>query len=354
MSGKFSDPDEFKPEKANSTTEPLKYRFFIMPPLLKGDKLKSGEVKKSMDQFFITHANHWINDKPYPCPRVWGSSECKVCQFGFDLLKEEANQKDEDKRRQIIRQWMPTTYHMVNIFFPVWKGNPEELRGKVRFFNASKTLFDQWTATLMRDDCGDPDDPQAYGIFFDENAAFTYELQVLKQGRQNSYKTSKFLPNGGEPTPMIKASNGEVNEEILEKLLRARHNLWDKIVPPDVEKLERIFNAMTLGDDEEKGDNGGFDQDESASNKVAEGKARSSRETTKVETSKSGQARTKPKSDDDEDNEDGEDVVTHMSEDLSSEQPMGKNTEKGSNSTKAKEDDDASDIDDLLSQLDDD
>lgn len=346
MTGKYSDPDEFKPEKANSTTDPLKYRFFIMPPLLKGDVLKTGEVKRSMEQFFISHANHWINDKPYPCPRVWDGSDCKVCQFGFDLLKEEANQKDEDKRRKIIRQWMPTTYHMVNIFFLNWKGNPEELRGKVKFYNASKTLFDQWTTTLMRDDCGDPEDPQAFGIFFDENAAFTYELQVLKQGRQNSYKTSKFLSNGGEPVPMIKAKPGESNEEVLAKLLRCRHNLWDKITAPDIEKLERVFSVMTHGDDS---DDGGFDQDENDSNnRLIENK---------VAATKSVAKPTKAVVTDDE--ADDEDVVTHLSDDddLSSEIPIAKAKPSTNHATKPQakaDDDDSSEIDDLLSQLDDD
>lgn len=351
MSGKYSDPDEFKPEKANSATEPLKYRFFIMPPLLKGDMLKTGEVKKSMDQFFISHANHWINDKPYPCPRVWDGSDCKVCQFGFDLLKEEANQKDEDKRRKIIRQWMPTTYHMVNIFFMNWKGNPEELRGKVKFYNASKTLFDQWTTTLMRDDCGDPEDPQAFGIFFDENAAFAYELQVLKQGRQNSYKTSKFLSNGGEPMPMLKAKPGESNEELLSKLLRSRHNLWEKITTPDVEKLDRVFSVMTHGDDDTD-DSGGFDQDEIIQHKNVESKSKSIKPAPKPSKTIVS----------DDVSDDDEDVVTHLSEDddLSSEAPISKKMEKSkvdkpaAKTATAADDDDSSEIDDLLSQLDDD
>ena len=323
MTGRFNDPDEFKPEKAASTTDPIKYRFFILPPLFKGDELKSGEVNKSMDQFFISHANHWINDKPHPCPRVWDGSECPVCKFGFDLLKEEENQRDEDKRRKIIRQWMPTTYHMVNIFFSTWKGNPEDLRGKVKFYNASKTLFDQWTSTLMRDDVGDPDDPQAYGVFFDENAAFTYELQVLKQGRQNSYKTSKFLPNGGKPTPMITAKSKKEQEEILTKLLRNRHNLWDKINQPDIEKLNSVFSVMTNGDDEP--DDGGFssrsgfDEDEVTNNKP-----------TVVS-----------------------DSITD-DDDLSDESPMEE--EKGSlvSANASSDDDDSNEIDDLLSQLDDD
>lgn len=361
MSGKFNDPDEFKPDKAKSTTEPIKYRFFVLPPLFKGDELKSGKVGKSMEQFFISHANHWINDKPYACPRVWGQGEeCKICQFGFDLLKEEANQKDEDKRRKVIKQWMPTTYHMVNIFFTNWKGNPEDLRGKVKFFNASKTLFDQWTAALMRDDAGDPEDPQAYGVFFDENAGFVYELQVLKQGRQNSYKTSHFLPNGGNPQPMIKNKDGSANEEMLTKLLRLRHNLWDKIEEPDMTKISKIYNVMTHGDDDDD-ESGGFDEDET---QAAEPKA---------EKPKSDKKDKKPAPAKDDD--DDEDVVTHLADDdddaapepkadddgddsLADEAPLADDTDDDDKAkvTAGGGDDDVNsdEIDDLLSQLDDD
>lgn len=259
MSGKFSDPDEFKPEKAKSDKEPIKYRFFILPPLLRGDVLKTGTVKKDMDQFFIAHANHWIKDQPHACPRVWqAGGKCQLCNFGFELLKEEGN-KDEVKRRQIVKEWMPTTYHMVNIYFTNWQGNPEELRGTVKFFNASKTLIDQWTAALMRDDAGDSEDPQVHGIFFDENAAFVYELQVLKQGKQNSYKTSRFIVNNGVAVPMIKDEDGNPDQAKIERLLSMRHNLWDKVRIPDPNEIAKVYKAVVEGDD---GDDGGFDKDE--------------------------------------------------------------------------------------------
>tara|TARA_R110000868_G_scaffold150227_5_gene373250 strand:- start:584 stop:1798 length:1215 start_codon:yes stop_codon:yes gene_type:complete len=385
MSGKFSDPDEFKPDKAKSVSEAIKYRFFILPPLFKGDVLKSGTVEKSMDQFFLAHANHWINDKPYPCPRVWENNECEICQFGFDLLKEEENRQDEDKRRKVIKEWMPTSYNMVNILFTQWKGNPEELRGKVKFYNASKTLFDQWTATLMRDNAGDPEDPQAYGVFFDENAGFVYELQVLKQGKQNSYKTSHFLSNGGIGMPMIKNKDGNSPPELLEKLLKLRHNLWDKIEVPDLVKNKKIFNAMTHGDDGDDSD-GGFDEDETKTETKTE-KPKSEKpksEKPKSEKPKSEKPKSekpKPKPDDDDD----EDVVTHLSassddddddavpdlDSLDNESPLidvddvkesSKESKKSKESPKespkesSKDDSDVSsdEIDDLLSQLDDD
>jgi hypothetical protein len=233
----------------------MKYRFFILPPIMTGDKLKGGEATQDMDHFFLPHANHWINDRPHPCPRVWSGDEhgdCAVCQAGFDLLKEE---KDENTRKEIIKQWMPNTYYMVNIFFVNSPMNPEDLRGQVKFFNAPKTLFDTWTATLMREGSGDPEDPVAHGVFFDESAAFMFQLEVLKFGRNNSYKTSKFVANGGEPQPMLKDTSK------LPALLKMRHNLYEKVERPSVEAMKKLARVIIDGDD------GGFDDEESASKK---------------------------------------------------------------------------------------
>lgn len=263
QSGKFTDPDEFRPEKANSTTEATKYRFYILPPITAGDILKSGTVKENqvMEQFFLPHGNHWIQDKPYPCPRVWDGTQCEICDVGFDLLKE-TPKEDEEKRKVLVKTWMPNTYYMVNVYFPNIKMNPEELRGRVRFYNAPKTCFDTWSATLMRDDAGDPEDPQAYGIFFDENAAFLFQLEVMKHGRNNSYKTSRFVVDGGKPQPMVRNPDGTAATEGLVKLLKMRHNLFEKVEMPNLEKLSQIAKVMLEGDDLKESEAGGFDEDE--------------------------------------------------------------------------------------------
>lgn len=264
MAGKFADPDEFRPEKGKSTTEPIKYRFYILPPIMEGDKLKSGVVKRGMEQFFIAHANHWVNQKPYPCPRVWDHSECPLCSMGFSLLKDT---KDDNQKRKIREQWMPATYYMVNIFFPNTKMNPEDLRNKVKFYNAPKTCFDLWSSALLKDNCGSPEDPEAFGVFYDERAAFMFELCVLKQGLQNSYKTSKFLSNGGKPQPMVVDKDGKPNDKVLTALLALRHDLWSKIEIPDMEKIKKLYAALAEGDDEPRTSSGSFDEDEVAGSK---------------------------------------------------------------------------------------
>lgn len=262
QSGKFSDPDEFRPEKAKDAQIPVAYRFFILPPFMEGEKIKGGPAKQGMDnQFYITHGNHWVSDKPYPCPRVWSNEKCPICDFGFQLLKDEKISKDDEKRRNVVKQWMPNQQYMMNIFFPVDKKNPEDLHNKVMFYNAPKTVLDICTAALMRDDPGDPESPEAFGAFFDESSAFLFELQVLKQGKQNSYKTSKFLTT---PRPMIRNADGSANEKALQKLLESRHDLFSKVEVPDMSKIQRVFDLMVNGDDsaDDKKKGGGFDEDE--------------------------------------------------------------------------------------------
>lgn len=262
MSGKFSDPDEFRPEKAKSASEAVKYRFFICPPLIEGDKLKSGTVARGMDsQFFVAHGNHWVNDKPYPCPRIWTGEKCPICDFGFDLLKDEKIKGDDAKRQSVVKQWMPTQYYMMNIFFPNVKENPEDLRNRVMFYNAPKTVIDICTACLMRDDAGDPESPEAFGVFFDENNAFPFELQVLKQGRNNSYKTSKFLAT---PRAIVRNSDGSPNPKAIAAVLTLRHDLFAKIEEPNMDKIKRIYEVMQNGDDSGSDGKGGFDNDETA------------------------------------------------------------------------------------------
>lgn len=265
VGGKFSDPDEFRPEKAKSQSEPIKYRFFVLPPLREGEVLKSGPVKKSMDNFYIQHAQHWVNDRPHACPRVYDGSHCALCDYGFALHRECKEKRLGDERKaQINRQWMPTTYHMVNIYFTNWKGNPEELRGKVKYYNAPKTCVDKWIATLLKDDKGDDEDPNAFGVFFDENAAFCFELSVLKEGKTNGYKTSGFLKNNGVPIPIAVNADMTPDAKTIQAILKNRVDLWSKIEVPDEEKVKRLASSLISGDDSEESSSqsSGFDVEE--------------------------------------------------------------------------------------------
>ncbi len=364
MSGKFSDPDEFRPEKAQPNQPPICYQFFILPPYGLGELIRGGKAKQGMDnQFFVTHGNHWVGDKPYACPRIWDGTECPICKFGFDLLKDEKISKDEAKRQATVKTWMPNQAYMMNIFFPAVKKNPEDLHNRVMFYNAPKTVLDICTTTLMQNDAGDPESPEAFGVFFDENNGFLFELQVTKQGKNNSYKTSKFLPT---PRPMIRNADGSPNEKALAKLLESRHDLFAKIEVPNMEKVNRVFAVMSNGDDSHNdGKSGGFDDDETGGKTTTKSSAPAGKrdDGTGVQTSKATTTRRAAKVEDDEDaatalekaNATKEPVKSEpakkQADDLDGEAPL---EEKPAQATVTKKEAANPDIDNLLSQLDDD
>ena len=261
MSGSRRDPDEFRPDKGKPN-ETLNYRFYILPPINLGEMIGGGKTKakKAMEQFFIHHGNHWVADKPHACPRCYDNQKCPICDFGFGLLKDPKVKEDQAKKDSIRQTWMPTESHMMNIYFANDKVNPEDLRGRVMFYNAPRTVIDFCTTCLMREDAGDPENPQAWGVFFDESAAFPFQLEVTKSGRNNSYKTSKFLANA---RPLVKKADGTADTAAITKILEARHDLFAKIEVPDPAKIDRLYAVMLNGDD--SGDDkkpGGFDSDE--------------------------------------------------------------------------------------------
>lgn len=271
MSGSRRDPDEFRPEKGKPN-ETISYKFFILPPVGLGETVAGGKAKakRGMDQFFVHHGNHWVSDKPNPCPRCWDNQKCPICNFGFDLLKNEQIKADDARKQKVREQWMPTEAHMMNIYFPNDKANPEDLRGRVMFYNAPRTIIDICTTCLMREDAGDPENPQAWGVFFDESAAYPLLLEVTKSGRNNSYKTSKFLPN---PRPLAMKADRTADTAAIQKILDSRHDLFTKIEVPDMAKIERLFQVMSNGDD--SGDDkkaGGFDADETGAKTRTESK----------------------------------------------------------------------------------
>lgn len=337
-SSKKKDPDEFRP--ATASDKPIKYRFFILPPLQEGDVLKTGKVGKSMDNFFARFGQHWVNDKPHSCPRIWDGSDCEICSIGFKLLKEcKAKNLGEAHRQAINKQWMPAQYSVVNIHFTNSKVNPEELRGQTKFYRAPKTVYDKWEETILKDDAGDGEDPEAFGIFFDENAAFAFELVCTNGGRYNDYKQSKFIANGGVPMAMVVNEDKTPDKDGIKALLKSRINLWDKLEAPDHDKIKRLASSMIDGDDEEDTSNGGFDSDENEPPKAA----KTIKESKVV------------------DDEDDDDELVSKKKVIEEEEPAPKKNKpsaKPAPAPKAEvkpkdEDDDDEDISDLLDQLDD-
>ncbi len=265
--GNRTDPDEFRPAKCESQSEPLKYYFYVLGPLQAGSICKSGKATADMDNFYVEHGMHWVNNKPYACPRACNNEQCKICTFGFDLMREE---KDQDKRQGISKTWMPQQNYTVNIYFPEVKANPEPVRGRVMYYKAPKTCFDIWQPCIFRDP-PNPDEPdsqeadelgvvakkEAYGIFYDENAAFLFCLEALKNGKNNAYKSSHFIvPKDGRPQPIRRTKEGGADTEAIKAILNMRIDLFTKLEKPDPDVVDKQFNILSNGGD------GGFDSSE--------------------------------------------------------------------------------------------
>ena len=261
---RFKDPNEFRPPQATSETEALKYRFFILPPLAKGDKCSDGAASQGMDLFYVQNGAHWINNRYHSCPRVHDEQECPLCQLGFDMM---AETDDKARRSEIARQWLPRTQYAVNVYFPKDKVNPDEVAGRVMWMNLSKQVYDLLEACIMNDGPGDEQDPQAFGVFFDESAAYLFQLQIKKKNKWNDYSTSKFLAGMGK-MPVGKTP------ERLEEILSLRHDLFTKFSARDADALASIRKQVESGEPEDK--SSGFDEDETkpANKPVAKSEAK--------------------------------------------------------------------------------
>jgi len=269
LGGRAPDPNEFRVPKVTNPSDLFKYRFYILPPISKGDKVVGGTANQDMDLFYLSDGAHWVNNKPHPCPRVISNDqeECPMCKAGFELLAEvkAGPNNSEENRKAVTNQWLPQTNRIVNIYFPAVKSNSEELRGRVMWFKANKTLFDMWKEAMMRDDPGpDEDDPQAFGMFFDEQNAFLFNLVVNKDGVYNGYKQSRFITkdNQGQLAcgPIAVKADGSPDKKAIQAILDMRHDLYSKIEEPNQEQMRKL--AIQLGGLAE-GDEG-FDQDETS------------------------------------------------------------------------------------------
>jgi len=256
------DPSEFRAPKADEG-KTLKYRFYVLPPLQKGDVVAGGAVMEhDMDMFSIPNGAHYLENKRIGCPRIIHDEDCEICQYAFDLMAEiDAGSEDGKKKRSAIaKQLLPGTYHMVNLYFPAIDANPEDVRGKVMWFNAPKTVVDLWLECLYRtDDGGDAEEPLPYGVFFDEMNSYLFQLEIKKDGKWNSFKSSKFLvtPNIGA-RPIASDKDKKADAKRIKAILEKRIDLLSKV--PDVDRAAITRIAANLSGGQTKG--GGFDNDE--------------------------------------------------------------------------------------------
>jgi len=262
---KSRDPTEFRAPKVDEG-KTVKYKFYILPPLQEGDACCEGKsiCERSMDLFAISNGAHYIDNKRIGCPRIINEEDCPICEYAFDLLAEIDGTTVEGKKRrsEIGKALLPGQYHLVNLYFPKTDINPEEVRDKVFWFNAPKTIVDIWLECLYRDDDGgDPDDKLAFGVFFDEFNANLFQLEVVKDGQMNSYKKSKFV---GAKRPIIVDKTGKKIDSRIAEILAKRHNLWEKMPEVNPEECARVAAALSGRAAAKAAPSGGFDHDEDA------------------------------------------------------------------------------------------
>ena len=246
------DKNEFRPPKVKPDEE-VDYYFRILPELDKGEKCESGLASQDYALYFCQNGAHWIDNRKIECPRVHDDGKCDLCELGFKLLNEE---DEEQARKRISRLYLPRQYWAVNIQFTNNKKNPEELRGRIMWFNAGITIYKIWDKILNSDDPGDDDDPKACGIFYDLEEGYVFNLNVQRKGDYNSYEASKFLT---KPSPLIKDDDGDTDFDAIQEVLDQRHDLATKFDERDDSKIKAAVKNLRKGGDD---DDSGFSEDE--------------------------------------------------------------------------------------------
>lgn len=229
-----TDPTEFRPAKADAG-KTLHYYGFVLPPISEGQLICGGKLKapRSMDAFFLRSGYHYIENRRVGCPRQISGEQCELCDLGWEMVNE-LDQSDESyqiKSQKIKKDMVANGSYIVNIWFPPMKANPPECQDVVKWYPAPKTIVDIWYACLSRDDCGDPEVPQPFGVFFDEDNALLFDITVVKDGQNNGYKQSKFV--SAPPRPLSK------DPKKIKAILAARHDIWSKLPPMDPDLLAR-------------------------------------------------------------------------------------------------------------------
>jgi hypothetical protein len=244
------DPDQFSPPTAKDG-EKIELYFRILPPLEAGDTHKDGVCEKDEDFWYYENGQHFVNNDKVECPRIHDKEECSLCQFGFDLMKDN---NDKNYRSMVSRKYIAKSRFAINIYFPNIEKNPEIFRNKNMWFNAPKTVVDVLEACVNNDGPGEVEDPQAFGVFYHPyESSYLFKLVIEKQGDYNTYEKSKFLPS--TIGPLVKGQDGKPNEKAIQAILDKRIYLPSRFRARDVSKIQEIVDkiiAKESGADDDK------------------------------------------------------------------------------------------------------
>lgn len=263
------DPDEFRPPKTNQN-DTFEFYFRVLPELHVDDKVKGGGTCDiGNDLWFYENGCHFHERKRYECPRLHAQQECELCTLGFDMMKDV---DDSEARSRISRNYLSKSFYAINIYILPINKNPENLRGKVMWFNVPRQIFDKLEACINNDDVGDAEEPKAAGVFFHPLEGYTFKLVVKHKGGYNNYEESTFIPRS--LGPLAKLEDNSANEPEIERILAERHILQRKFRACDIEKLSELVEKLTSN---EQGAGAGADnQDEEIGNMKGAARAVSS------------------------------------------------------------------------------
>ena len=138
------DPLEFRPPRVKPGEEKI-YYFRILPMLQKGETCIGGvsQFESKEAAWYYRNGQHILGKEWLSCPRTFNDEECPICQFGFDLMRDNT---DKAYRSKVAKQYLSQQRWCVNIYLLNTNSNPEELRGQVMRYNLPKTVFDKMEA----------------------------------------------------------------------------------------------------------------------------------------------------------------------------------------------------------------
>jgi hypothetical protein len=234
------DPDQFSPPQIKDNSKSVFY-FRVLPELHKGDKCAGGLCEIDNDLWYYENGAHWYQKERFECPRVHDGRECSLCQLGFDLME---SAPDKAAKTQIAQKYLSRQGFAVNVYFLDVKTNPEELRGKVKWFNLPITLWRKMDECISSDDAGDEIDQKAHGIFYHPyEGGYTFKLIAQKKGDWNDYSESSFLPKSFSPL-MVASDKNDPDDKTIEEILSKRIVLQTRFGERSVEKLHMLVKKI--------------------------------------------------------------------------------------------------------------
>lgn len=186
---------QWKPPQVKEGQESI-FKVVVLPPLFKGDKCIGKDNEKMIcpedwEYWYFQHGEHYINRRPYPCPRAYNPNvDCPLCSVGFDLM---SNVYDKAVRSAIAKEWLSRSSFSANVYFLPNK-NSDDLSGKVMWWNVPVKIVGLIDKALKMDDSGDDEDnPQPFGYVLDPEACFPILIKIKSKSDNNTYEDSAMF-----------------------------------------------------------------------------------------------------------------------------------------------------------------